>query len=213
MLSATLLLFVTVFSFFITRITSNKTAIFHVHIGRSAQIHNIILTQSFHTQYQEPEQFTLNSDDTIFVKVPGLMFAVSHEQPTVYELHFRGSYRMWNFWYQLFLGFIIDNRILNSNRLLPNNDKHRQSVAADLGESIDAIDSRAGGPLINGPTGGYAFSCAKFDTAYLSRGTHIIEVAMRATKPETTMIGGESHAKLTQYDPDANINLSFPASP
>ncbi|CAF4126325.1 unnamed protein product [Rotaria magnacalcarata] len=178
-----------------------------------AQIHNIILTQSFHTQYQEPEQFTLNSDDTIFVKVPGLMFAVSHEQPTVYELHFRGSYRMWNFWYQLFLGFIIDNRILNSNRLLPNNDKHRQSVAADLGESIDAIDSRAGGPLINGPTGGYAFSCAKFDTAYLSRGTHIIEVAMRATKPETTMIGGESHAKLTQYDPDANINLSFPASP
>ncbi|CAF1464736.1 unnamed protein product [Rotaria magnacalcarata] len=212
MLSVTILLFVTVFSFSITRSTSNKTAIFHVPIGRSAQIHNVIRTQTFHTRYQEPEQFTLNSDDTIFVKVPGLMFVVSHEQPTVYELRFRGSCRMWNSWYQLFLGFMIDNRILNSNRLLPNNNKRRQSVAADLGESIDAIDSRAGGPLINGPTGGYAFSCAKFDTVYLPRGTHVIEVAMRSTKPGTAVIGGELHVKLTQYDPNADINLSFPAS-
>ncbi|CAF4236762.1 unnamed protein product, partial [Rotaria magnacalcarata] len=100
---------------------------------------------------------------------------------------------MWNSWYQLFLGFMIDNRILNSNRLLPNNNKRRQSVAADLGESIDAVDSRAGGPLINGPTGGYAFSCAKFDTVYLPRGTHVIEVAMRSTKPGTALIGGELH--------------------
>ncbi|CAF2738581.1 unnamed protein product [Rotaria sp. Silwood2] len=94
--------------------------------------------------YQAEHETFFPALPNVYSKVPGLTFAVYHKQPAIYELKFQALCRGQKTWAGSFRHFIIDDRILISNQLLPNNDQ-RQVVAPELGSNVFTVDSRGGG--------------------------------------------------------------------
>jgi hypothetical protein len=172
---------------------------------RFSTISGLIQAQHFYSKYQSMFGFILKSPSSTFIKIPGLTFAFSHTTPLLYKIRFQGSCEtgpvshVWSF-----LRIMIDDKILVSNRLLPNNDQ-RALAMPSLGANLIDIDSRGGISIFS--TAAWLFTpCAKSDNVYLPAGTHSIDVVVR-TGQQVHVFGGELNVELMQYNSDSSINL------
>lgn len=163
----------------------------------------------FYTFYQSEHETYFQSPSHVYMKIPGLSFAVHHAQPAVYELTFQGVCRGDKQWTGCFRHFMIDDHILIANQLLPNTDR-RQAASPALGVNMHTVDARDGGMSYNGDAGPlYYGNCFKFDVVHLPPGVHTINVGYR-TESKGTVIGGTLIVKLTQYPSSSHINLEPP---
>ncbi|CAF2694171.1 unnamed protein product [Rotaria sp. Silwood2] len=183
--------------------------------GSAVQISNSVFTsdllQGYHVfrKYQETTTFELSSSSDVFVKIPGLTFATHHSQPMVYQLQFHGTCQQYSSATHSFIRFLIDNRVLISNYLLPNNDQ-RQALAPELGISNFYVDYR-GGSMSYGALTTVAMPCPKSDLILLKGGTHIIEVAARfVTNGKLYIFGGELTVQMMQYQVGTRITIPSP---
>jgi hypothetical protein len=170
----------------------------------------VVVAHSIYFRSQDSIHYYIPQPSDVFTKIPGLMFAIHHKHPTVYQLHFQGSCLLSSAYIHGFVRFLIDGRVLVSNYLLPNNDQ-RHLRAPELGADLNQFDYRAGGMIYSGGSPGIAMSCPKSDLIYMPAGTHIVEFAARTRyHGGITVWGGEISVQLTQYDSKMNLGLSHP---
>jgi len=178
--------------------------------SNSFPIPGIIQTNLFYTVYQTMYRYELNTVSTSFVKIPGLSFVFSHTVPLLYKIRFQGGCANLMADKASFLRIMIDNKILVSNKLLPNTDR-RLDFAPYLGTSLREIDARGGvflfTPLASA-TSWEQFSCAKTENVYLPAGMHSIDVVVRT---DGVFYGytGELTVELVEYSSNSGINLSM----
>ncbi|CAF1424636.1 unnamed protein product [Adineta ricciae] len=135
--------------------------------------------------------------------------SVHHAAPMVYNIRFQGSCALMQTSNWALTRILINNKVLISNRLLPNNDQ-RHVVAPDLGKNIDESDTRGGSMHASGSTTSVAAVCSKSDLVLLPAGTHFIGVGGRTTGGPFHVWGGELLVEATEYDPRVHIGLSYP---
>jgi hypothetical protein len=188
-----------------TRGLSKSVDVIHIQPTiRSSYTPGLIQMQKFFSKYQSTHSFSLNTVSNTFVKVPGLTFVFSHPTPLLYRIYFQGSCQTSSVGYFSYLKIMIDEKILVSKKLLPNNDQ-RLLVEPSWGNNLEKIDSR-GGCLIRGATPWDFVPCTKSDIAYLPAGIHSIDVVLR-TELFIAVYGGELNIELIEYETGSNISL------
>ena len=146
----------------------------HIQPGTGNCPHSAIVAHSVYVRYQDPLSYTISVPSNVFTKIPGLTFAVHHKQPALYQLQFQGTCVLYKDNINSFVRFLIEDRALISNYLLPNNDE-RHLLAPELGPGdLNYIDHRGGSMIYSGSTKGVGAARPKSDIVYMPEGTHII---------------------------------------
>ncbi|CAM4850209.1 unnamed protein product [Rotaria magnacalcarata] len=193
----------------ITQYGTDVVEVRNIELKQRSYSYNLILDHSIHQRYQDSFDYFIGVPSEVFTKIPGLTFIVHHTKPMLYRLSFQALCTVSTRDSNGYLRFLIDDRVLISNYLLPNNDQ-RQKSAPELGDSVLQIDHRGGGVLYSGGSPGTGLACLKWDDVYMREGTHLVEVAGRAGSGVLRVIGGQLSVDLIQYDSTANIQLPFP---
>lgn len=166
----------------------------------------------FYRAYQDPEYFELKFDSVVFTKVPNLMLAINHNVSMLYSIRLQTLLSVMTPGAHSMLRFLVDGRVLTSNKLLPNNERRLRDQNL-RGTSVCNLDLRGGAGSCSGTSAGSATSFFKSELFILPAGTHTVEVGVRTESPDLHLHAGELYAELTEYDPDLHIGLEYPTAP
>ncbi|CAF1153102.1 unnamed protein product [Rotaria magnacalcarata] len=165
-------------------------------------------TIHFYRRSQESWQFDASSASQVFSKVSDLSLGVHHTVPMIYKIHFQGSCLHSVVAGRGLIRILVDNNVLNLNRLMPNTDR-RATLASQMGLTLEQLDAQGGSFFYSGLTTWVCASCAKTDVVLLSPGTHIIDVGLRTDNPIARIHGGELVVEMTEYDPRVHFGFQY----
>ncbi|CAF3837987.1 unnamed protein product [Rotaria sp. Silwood1] len=164
----------------------------------------------FYKRYQDPDMFEIGSSTATFVKIPGLSVAVHHTVPMIYKIRVQISSQLEKTAAHSLIRFLINDQVLISDQLLPNNDNRLKSGTV-WDTNIIALDFRGGSLFYSG--GGATWLVVpyfKSELVLMPAGTHLIEVGARTEDPLLRIWGGELLVEVTEYDPDLYVGLAYP---
>ncbi|CAF2996672.1 unnamed protein product [Rotaria socialis] len=162
----------------------------------------------FYRRSQASWSFDASSASQVFSKVSDLSLGVHHTVPMIYKIHFQGSCLLNVINGRGFIRILIDNNVLNLNRLMPNTDR-RATLASQMGLNLGQVDAQGGSFFHSGSATWVCASCAKTDVVLLSPGTHIIDVGLRTDNPTARIHGGELVVEMTEYDPSVHFGFQY----
>ncbi|CAF2030074.1 unnamed protein product [Rotaria magnacalcarata] len=165
-------------------------------------------TIHFYRRSQGSWYFDASSASQVFSKVPDLSLGVHHTVAMIYKIHFQGSCLHTAVTSHGFIRILVDNNVLNLNRLMPNTDR-RATLASQIGLNLEVLDLQGGSMFYSGFTTLVCVSCAKTDVVLLSPGTHIIDVGLRTDNPIARIHGGELVVEMTEYDPSVHFGFQY----
>ncbi|CAF2118316.1 unnamed protein product [Rotaria magnacalcarata] len=168
---------------------------------------NCLPARYIYRRYQDPIAIELSQRVATFIKIPGLMVAVHHTKPMVYQIRYQGTCWIARALAYSILTILIDNQVLIANQLLPNSDR-RYALASQIGGK--SADLRGGSYWYSGSAAGTCFSWYKTELVLIPTGTHVIEVGVRAENTILHLWGGELTVDMTEYDSTQYSNLAYP---
>jgi hypothetical protein len=186
-----------------SNITQEKNSIIYLDTRGARQL-SFNAAPQFFFAYQTIPAFILNTASTTFVKVPGLSLVFYNARPRLFRISIQGHMYTNTPYYASLMKVMIDEHILISNKLLPNNDQ-RYGMASAPGFDAWAID-RQGGIISYTASPGMAVSGFKRENVYLPAGTHSIDVVVRTSK-SVQVEGSELSVEVNDIPEGANINL------
>jgi hypothetical protein len=158
----------------------------------------------FFFAYQTDARFFLNTASTAFVKVPGLSLVFYIDRPRLFRISIQGQMYTSALNSGSLIKVMINEHILISNKLLPNNDQ-RFGVASAPGNDLWSKDWQ-GGILLHSTASYVTVSGFKRESVYLPAGTHSINVVVRTWK-SVQVEGFELSVEINDIPEGANTNL------
>ncbi|CAF3565110.1 unnamed protein product [Rotaria socialis] len=135
----------------VTSKTNNIINISNLGKRSSSNVNKPLRRRYFYTRYQDLEMFEIGIASATFTKIPRLSLAAHHSVPTIYKIRVQMTAQPGKQGVYSLVQFLINNQVLISNQLLPNNDKclKHQHVCES---SIMALDFRGGSFFGSGST-------------------------------------------------------------
>lgn len=168
---------------------------------------NCLPSRFLYRRYQDPIKFEVTQVIDSFIKIPGLMMAVHHSDPMIFQIRYQGASYIANGYAFSITTILIDNRVLTANQLFPNNNR-RHELASKIGGN--EADYRGGKYWHSGGTSGLSLSSSRTELVLLPAGVHVIEVGVRAINTQLHLWGGELIVEVTEYDSRQYSSFTFP---
>ena len=151
--------------------------------GRSFSDPNFIRNQYFTTKYMPMIRFDLNTASSTFVRIPGLVVVVKHDVPLLFKIYFSAGCYMTHFVHS-FIHFMINEKVLINNKLIPNNDS-RYAYVPEAGLALDQVDTHGASFMRSSDSSGTYYMCTKYELVYLPPARHVVHGGANAAATAT----------------------------
>ncbi|CAF1360908.1 unnamed protein product [Rotaria magnacalcarata] len=147
----------------------------------------------------------ISSTGDLFVKIPELSIAFHHQRPLLCRIDYRGSLYTPVAGHHTFHRIMIDNKILHSNKLIPNSPERGNAISPST-SNLYLVDAFAGSVFWAAVS--LDLGVSNSEVVYLKPGTHTIDVAVRTAR-RAIFQSGELRIELIELQSKTNINLPF----
>ncbi|CAF3265478.1 unnamed protein product [Rotaria sp. Silwood2] len=195
-----------------SNVTRNVEDIIEIPIiqQRSQSIYtNPLKPQYFYTRYQDVDQLFIVASTATFTQIPGLSLAVHHAVPMIYKIQAQTSPQLQKPWAHCMIHILINEKVLISNKLQPNNDKRLIGIKV-WNTNINFLDIEGGSLFCSGDASAPVVPFFKSELIIMPPGTYVIEVGARTDAPPLWIHGGELRVEMTEYDPNLHVGLTYP---